>query len=168
MRYLILKQLNTSKQAGSVLVIGLLLLLVVTLLVLATMSLPAVEIKMAHNAELQTQALLTAEDSLSIGEREIMDKYNGVPTFNFDQDKSDCLYNGSTAQDDQRCKVAGGTPTFFGQYQVEYLGPQPLEFGNGATMTNRYYFHVTGRGHRSSSLRQLQTTFATPTARAPK
>lgn len=157
-----------SLQSGGVLVIGLLVLLVVTLLVLATMSLPAVEIKMAHNVELQTQALVIAEDTLNVGEREIVEKYNNVPTFDFDQDSKDCLYNkpdnGLGASREHWCSITGTAP-HSGAYYVEYLGSQPLEFGNGSTMTERYYFQVIGQGQVVESVRQIQVTFATPVAK---
>jgi hypothetical protein len=143
------------------------MILVISLVTLATMTTPGLELKMAHNRSLQTQALAASEDGLGSAETLVDSNYNGVPTFDFDLDSEDCLYNGVVDPAvARRCNTDHSViepdedPTAK-DYYVEYLGPQPLEFGSGTALTDRYYFRINGSGRTGTSARQVQSIFVT-------
>lgn len=151
---------------GSVLVFGLIMLLVISLITLATVSVPSVELKMARNTSLQTQALANAETHLARGEERVQTEFGGIPRFDFDETRQDCL-EPSGAEDLQSswcdspsAEVApvGSAPS---GYRIEFLGPAALEFGAGNQLTDRYYFNVHGAGREDTGQRRVQSVYMT-------
>lgn len=151
---------------GSVLVFGLIMLLVISLITLATVSVPSVELKMARNASLQTQALANAETHLMRGEERVQTQFGGIPRFDFDDETQDCLETSETEDlkniwcDAPSAEAApsGSAPS---GYFIEFLGPAALEFGTGNQLTDRYYFNVHGAGREDTGQRQVQSVYMT-------
>lgn len=156
---------------GSVLIVGLFLLLLITIITLASINLPSMELKMSHNSELQTQAFAAAEDGLLSAEHTITGNFGGIPN-NVDADENSCIYfeTGDT-QDPSWCNASPTDADFNGSerhYQVQYLGPMPLELGNGSQLTDRYFFAAKGSGSQSSSNRQVESVVMTTDLFIPK
>jgi len=156
---------------GSVLIVGLFLLLLITIITLASINLPSMELKMSHNSELQTQALAAAEDGLVSAERTIVSSSAGIPN-NVGTEKDSCIYvNAGDNQEAAWCNATPADADFNGSerhYQAQYLGPMPLELGNGSQVTDRYFFAAKGRGNQSSSNRQVESVVMTTDLFIPK
>lgn len=161
-----LTQRRHHQSRGSVLVLGLVMLLVISLITLATVSVPSVELKMARNASLQAQALANAETHLARGEERVHLDFGGIPRFDFDKEEDDCLQN--TAPEDlesswcdsptAESSPPGSAPS---GYQIQFLGPASLEIGTGNSLTDRYYFNVFGAGREDSGQRRVQSVYMT-------
>lgn len=149
---------------GSVLIVGLFLLLLITIITLASINLPSMELKMSHNSQLQTQALAAAEDGLLSAERTIVSNFAGIPN-NVDTGENGCIYVADdNNQDPAWCNATPEDADFSGSerhYQVQYLGPMPLELGNGSQLTDRYFFAAKGSGNQSSSNRNVESVVMT-------
>lgn len=150
---------------GSVLVFGLLMLLVISLITLATLAVPSVELKMARNASLQIQAFATAETHLTLGEERVQADFGGIPRFALDEGESDCLKTDiEDSAEREWCNVSstaapsGSVPS---GYQIQFVGPASLEFGTGNQLTDRYYFTVHGAGREDTGQRQVQSVYMT-------
>jgi len=155
-----------DRSRGSVLVLGLIMLLVISLITLATVSVPSVELKMARNASLQTQALANAETHLARGEERVQADFGGIPRFDFDEDEQDCLQTSSTGNlAGNWCDFPTAEPSPPGSapsgYRIQFLGSASLELGTGNLLTDRYYFNVHGAGREDTGQRQVQSVYMT-------
>lgn len=158
-----------SKQScarGSVLIVGLLLLLIISLVTLATVSIPATQLNLANNAALQSQALTAAEDGLMRAEAQLAKDYSTIPAFDWDSDAEDCLANHDP--DSPASPWCDANPedgdeeiTPKREYRIEYVGPAGLEMGNGTLMTDRYYFRANGRGEHHTGQRDVESVIMT-------
>lgn len=151
---------------GSVLVFGLIMLLVISLITLATVAVPSVELKMARNTSLQIQALATAETHLARGEERVQTDFGGIPNFAFDEEKQDCLEAGNDENVKSRwCDTssvdAAAPDAAPNGYRIQFVGPGSLEFGTGNQLTDRYYFTVHGAGRENTGQRQVQSVYMT-------
>ena len=164
---------NLDRQCGAVLVVSLVMLLLVTLIGVASMQTSNMEVVMATNTQARTTALSDAENALVDGETDITTNYAGVPLFDWSADTSDGLYTvGDLA--DSVVKVVnwdsatGNQPApSGGRYTTEYLGPYTtsgasLTMGAGGAVDKRYLYRVTGRGvFGDGGTRFVQSIFAT-------
>lgn len=151
---------------GSVLVLGLVMLLVISLITLATVSVPSVELKMARNTSLQAQALANAETHLVRGEERIQTDFGGIPRFDFNDEEQGCLQSGTVDElQSGWCDAPSAEATPIGAapsgYRIQFLGPVALEQGTGNPLTDRYYFNVHGAGREDSGQRQVQSVYMT-------
>jgi type IV pilus assembly protein PilX len=165
---------NLDRQRGAVLLVSLVMLVLVTLIGVASMQTSNMEVVMATNSQARTTALSDAENALVDGESDILINYPGVPLFDWTADTSDGLYTvgdivGSVVNVVVWTDVAGAyeaAPTG-GQYTTEYLGPYTtsgasLTMGAGGGADRRYLYRVTGRGvFGDGGTRFVQSIFAT-------
>lgn len=126
---------------------------------------------MSHNSELQTQAFAAAEDGLVSAERAIVSNFTGIPN-NVGEAKNSCIYvETGENQEPTWCNATPADADFNGSdrhYQAQYLGPMPLELGNGSQLTDRYFFAAKGSGNQSSSNRQVESVVMTTDLSIPK
>lgn len=151
---------------GSVLIVGLLLLLIITLVTLASVSIPATQLSLANNAALQSQSLAAAEDGLMRAESQLAEDYSTIPAFDWDSDAEDCLANHDPDNPgspwcDANPEDSDEDTTTKREYRVEYVGPAGLEMGNGTLITDRYYFRAKGRGEHHTGQRDVESVIMT-------
>ncbi len=165
---------NLHRQCGAVLIVSLVMLVLVTLISVASMQTSNMEVVMATNTQARTTALADAENSLVDGETDITTNYPGTPLFDWSADTSDGLYTIGDLADTvinlvDWDNVAGAyqTAPSSGQYTTEYLGAfttlgASLTMGAGGAVDKRYLYRVTGRGvFGDGGTRFVQSIFAT-------
>lgn len=164
---------NLHRQHGAALVVSLVVLVLVTLIGVASMQTSNMEVVMATNSQARTTALADAENALVDGETDITTNYPGTPLFDWSADTSDGLYTigdlaGATLTVVDWSTVAGTeTAPSGGQYTTEYLGPfttagASLTMGAGGAVDKRYVYRITGRGvFGDGGTRFVQSVFAT-------
>ncbi len=165
---------NLHRQRGAVLVVSLVMLVLVTLIGVASMQTSNMEVVMATNTQARTTALADAENALVDGETDITTNFPGAPLFDWTADTTDGLYTigdltGSAITVIAWDNVAGAyqTAPSCGQYTTEYLGPYTtsgasLTMGAGGAVDRRYLYRITGRGaFGDGGTRFVQSIFAT-------
>ena len=168
------RRMQTSppgKNRGFSLVVGLILLLVMTLIGVTASRVARTELLLANNAQNASEAFAAAENSVLVGERDVLANYSGIPTFNFSALNTDGYYSdgelGAMNTDWSAIPHETGAALEDVEYVVEYLGPAPgaggsMAIGVGSAVQKRYIFRVSGRGDSSKgSVRLVQTVFAT-------
>ncbi len=163
---------NRSMQDGAALVVSLIMLLVMTLMIVATSRSSILELLMATNAQNANEALQRAEDSTLRGEQRIVRDFGGIPTVDFGADPGDGLYLDAELVVDTVDWTAlqfesDGVGADQRDFIIQYIGPGTvtggsLAIGAGAASSTRYLYRVSGQGLSSrSSARVVQTIFAT-------
>lgn len=157
---------RTHTARGSILIVGLLLLLVISLVTLATVSIPAAQLSLANNTALQAQSLAAAEDGLMRAETQLYEDYSTVPAFDWDTNADDCLaidYGDNPVPPwcHLRPTNNGDTATPTRQFRIQYIGPAGLEMGNGTTITDRYYYRAAGHGEHHTGRRDVESIVLT-------
>jgi type IV pilus assembly protein PilX len=163
---------NRSKQSGAALAVGLIMLLVMTVMILATARSSVLDFLMAVNSQNANEALQQAEDAVLRGEQRIVTDFAGIPTTDFTADAGDGLYldgeiDVNTVDWSGIDHETDGEDEDQRAYIVEYVGPATLPGGSlaigaGAASSIRYIYRVSGEGASSrSAARVVQTIFAT-------
>ena len=142
---------------------------------------------MAVNKQLSELSFADAELTVSAGESDVIDNYNGAPIFDWSAVTTDgYYYNDEDTPDNQKIQkfmptgiqfADGGYTTWdsgqgyqsvgTGQYTIEYLGPYTTEgssavMGAGVVSNRRYLYRVTGLSVSSKGgVRIIQTILAT-------
>ena len=149
---------------GGVLIVGLLLLLIISLVTLATVSLPSAQLNLANNTALQVQSLTAAEDGLMRAETELYEDYSTIPAFDWDSDTDDCrAIDNDDSAPSPWCNLnpANHNDAPTRKFRIEYIGPSGIELGNGTTITDRYYYRATGHGEHHTSQRDVESIVLT-------
>lgn len=163
---------SRSMQSGAALAVGLIMLLVMTLMVLASSRTSVLDFLMAVNTQNSNEALQRAEDSVLRGEQRIVTDFGGIPTTDFSAGAEDGLYlDGEIVVDtidwSDIHHESDGEDADQRDYIIEYIGPAmvpggSLAVGAGAASSIRYLYRVSGQGASSrSAARVVQTIFST-------
>lgn len=165
---------NVHRQRGAVLIVSLVMLILVTLIGVASMQTSNMEVVMVTNAQSRMTAMSDAENALVDGETEITTTYAGTPIFDWSADTTDGLYTvgdvaGSLIDAVDWNDPAGAYQTSANgaKYTSEYLGPYTtagasLTMGAGGAVDKRYVYRVSGRGvFGDGGTRFVQSIFAT-------
>jgi type IV pilus assembly protein PilX len=159
-------------QDGAALVVSLIMLLLMTLMIVATSRSSILELLMATNAQNANEALQRAEDSTLRGEQRILRDFGGVPSVDFSAVANDGLYLDTelvvNKVDWTALKFESeGVAADKRDYIIQYIGPATvvggsLALGAGSASSIRYLYRVSGQGSSSrSSARVVQTIFST-------
>lgn len=163
---------SRSMQDGAALVVSLIMLLIMTLMILATSRSSILELLMAINSQSANEALQRAEDSTLRGEQRILADFDGIPTVDFGADLNDGLYLDAelvvdTVDWSGLAFESDGVDENQRNYIIQYIGPATLPGGSvamgaGGASNIRYLYRVNGQGLSSrSSARVVQTIFST-------
>jgi type IV pilus assembly protein PilX len=161
-----MKQAKANNQAGAVLVISLIILLVMTILGITAMKTSNLELVMSTNIQEQVRAMVDAENTLADGENDVRTNFPGAYSYAWHNNTTDGLYAqndpanldlaNSALEDvdwedpdnDGEGYVAGPN----GRYAIEYMG-NVLDTSAGASATigtgtpkYHYVYRVTARG----------------------
>lgn len=158
-----------ARQRGTALVICMILLLIMTLGATTSMRLSNSQLLVANSFQNEQEAFVAAENSIRVGERDLVNNFGGAPDVNLAAD-GDGYYMVDTVVFDSRDWDAlphetGGVAN--AQYVIEYIGPAPpqggsLALGAGSATGMQFVYRVTGRGSSSKgSARFAQTVFTT-------
>lgn len=159
-------------QDGAALVVSLIMLLLMTLMIVATSRSSILELLMATNAQNANEALQRAEDSTLRGEQRILRDFGGIPAVDFSAVASDGLYLDTDLVVNEVDWTAltfesEGVDADQRDYIIQYIGPATvvggsLAVGAGSASSIRYLYRVSGHGSSSrSSARVVQTIFST-------
>jgi type IV pilus assembly protein PilX len=163
-----------QRQRGTVLIVSLLLLLILTILATDAMRIATFDIALAGNVQAQSRALARAEEGLSEAEDFIATNFPSTPAFDWSTDADDGLYmpgevTGSavTFVDWSAADGAYQTGGSNSRYTVEYLGAfstggGSLTVGAGSGSDQRFLYLITARGETAGgSVRYVQSVYAT-------
>lgn len=151
---------GVSPQRGTALVIGLVLLVAITLVGVAAMSVSRMETTMATNLQAEVAALGAAENTVASAEEVIATTYGGTPLWDWDADGTDGKYNyiaGGSSNVDPVAVLADSnstaveTATNGNRYILEYLGPftktgSSFSIGKDNPANRRYLYRVSAQG----------------------
>ena len=160
--------LYRSRQCGTVLVFTLILLMVVTMLSLASMNAARVGTILSGNYQWAMVAFNEAELGITDGESDITTNFSGVPSFDWSAVQGDGLYNEGELTDFFGIWGTNGghqTSSDNHEYVLEYLGaftPDGASVTFGNTSNRRFMYRVTGGSNSSRGANSvIQTIFAT-------
>jgi type IV pilus assembly protein PilX len=142
------------------LVIGLVLLVAITLVGVAAMSVSRMEITMSTNLQAEVAALGAAENTLASAEEVIATTYNGTPLWDWAADSTDGKYNyteGDPGNVDPVAVLADSASTAVeatgsgNRYILEYLGPftktgSSFSIGKDNPANRRYLYRISAQG----------------------
>lgn len=147
-----------TQQQGTILVVGLITILVLTIIGLHASRTSIMGLQMANNNQHIVVALAGAENSVTAGETRIIDLFGGAPTFDLDVDATDGFYStGSIDMDALDWELPSGIEREFdadgnlvAEYVVEYLmaipGGGSMTVGTGGSSSTTHVYRVSGRG----------------------
>ncbi len=162
-----------KKQSGTILVIGLITILVITIIGIHSSRSSVMNLQMANNNQHIVVALAGAENSVVFGETRVFDLFAGPPTFDLDVDALDGFYsNGSIDMSALDWELPSGIEREFdvdgnliAEYVIEYLSAIPgggsLTVGTGGSSSTTHLYRISGRGTAPlGGERVVQTIFA--------